>query len=51
MDPAGSVGYAYIADGSAEVVELATGRALATIKLGSAQESWPQLLAAASSNW
>lgn len=51
MDPAGSVGYVYIAEEEAEVVELATGRVLATIKLGSAQESWPQLLAAASSNW
>ena len=46
--PAGPVGYVYLGETKAEVVDLSTGHVLATIPRG---QSWPQLLAAQSSGW
>lgn len=52
LDPAGPVGYVYLDDGGrVEVVELATGRVIGTIRRAGARESLPQLLAAQSSSW
>ncbi len=46
IDPAGAVGYVYIAAGRAEVVDLATGVVLRTIQRNERRNPWPQLLAA-----
>jgi hypothetical protein len=51
IDAAGSVGYVYPAPGIAEVVDLATGRVLRTIKRHERQNPWPQLLVTQASSW
>lgn len=51
IDPAGSVGYVQIAERRTDVVDLASGRVLGTIRRGEAIESRPQLLAAQASGW
>jgi hypothetical protein len=50
MDPAGSVGYAYVSESSAEVIDLATGSVLATVRLDD-RNPMPELLAAQTSSW
>ena len=51
MDTAGPVGYAYVAEGRAEIVDLATGFVLGVIEGDDQRDPWPQLLAAQASGW
>jgi hypothetical protein len=45
------VGYAYVAEGRAEIVDLATGFVLGVIEGDDQRDPWPQLLAAQASGW
>lgn len=51
IDTAGPVGYAYVAEGRAEIVDLATGLVLGVIAHDDQLDPWPQLLAAQTSGW
>lgn len=51
IDTAGPVGYAYVAEGRAEIVDLATGLVLGVIAHDDQLDPWPQLLAAQASGW
>ena len=51
IDTAGPVGYAYVAEGRAEIVDLATGLVLGVIARDDQLDPWPQLLAAQASGW
>lgn len=51
LDPAGPVGYVWLGEGSAEVVDLATGAVLQRLERDEYRNPFPQLLAAQSSSW
>lgn len=53
LDPAGGLGlgYVWLGQDRLQVVDLATGSALRTIKRNERQNPWPRLLAAQSSDW
>lgn len=51
LDPAGPVGYVWLGEGRAEVVELATGSVLRRLARDEYRNPFPQLLAAQSASW
>lgn len=51
MDTAGAFGYAYVGERAVEVVDLWTGAIVRRIAWSTGPESWPQLLAAQTSDW
>lgn len=51
LDPAGPVGYVWLGEGRAEVVDLATGAVLRRLERDEHRDPFPQLLAAQSASW